>query len=287
MASTFGNALTSSVREYLKEESSVASYGTGSCWGNCKACFRNGFPVFFPWTPYYKTWWGLTVAASVFTVFFETYTIAFMSASAENDTRSGAFITEMAMLVIFVVDILINFNLAFFNENDEIQFQRRDIARHYTRWFFWIDLIGVFPFYVVGYAIADASGQANNEHMYQYLSLLRLTKLVRLHRVKQLFEILQYSKKISLLSLTLSRNFSFALVWTHFSACVFYFIARAYDFDADNTWLGGSIEGLSDVERYLTSLYWSIVTFTTVGYGTCCAAPMGVLPGPIYLPFHS
>ena len=49
---------------------------------------------------------------------------------------------------------------------------------------------------------------------------------------------------------------------------MFYFIARQQDFDANGTWIGGSIEeGLSKTERYLTSLYWSVVTFTTVGYG--------------------
>lgn len=44
-----------------------------------------------------------------------------------------------------------------------------------------------------------------------------------------------------------------------------YFIARQYDFDPDNTWLGSLVEDLTGFERYCTSLYWSVVTFTTVG----------------------
>jgi CRP-like cAMP-binding protein len=46
-----------------------------------------------------------------------------------------------------------------------------------------------------------------------------------------------------------------------------YFIARQFQFDVDDTWIGGSLAGLSPYERYVTTLYWSVVTFTTVGYG--------------------
>jgi CRP-like cAMP-binding protein len=67
--------------------------------------------------------------------------------------------------------------------------------------------------------------------------------------------------------LTLFRNFGVALVWTHFAACFFYFIARQYDFAPDNTWIGSLVEDLNGSERYLTSLYWAVITFTTVGYG--------------------
>jgi len=59
----------------------------------------------------------------------------------------------------------------------------------------------------------------------------------------------------------------FAILWSHFAACIFYFIAKQQNFDPDTTWIGGSIEDLNGAERYSTSLYWSIVTFTTVGYG--------------------
>jgi hypothetical protein len=60
--------------------------------------------------------------------------------------------------------------------------------------------------------------------------------------------------------LTLLRNFGFAILWSHFAACIFFFIARQYDFDPDATWIGGSIEGMTGAERYINSLYWSVVT---------------------------
>jgi hypothetical protein len=127
----------------------------------------------------------------------------------------------------------------------------------------WIDIIGVFPFYAIALLISGQWGQ--NSRLAQYLAILRLSKMVRLHRLRELFRILQYNPHISLIWLTLIRNTSFALVWTHFNGCVMYFIARQENFHTDNSWIGGSLEGLTLAQAYVLTLYWSIVTFTTVG----------------------
>ena len=220
--------------------------------------------VIFPWSVKYRSWWGLTVLAAVFTIFFDTFMIAFQPAGLKpfNDASS---IIEYILVGIFVIDIIVNFNLAYYNEVDEIIYDRKLIARKYLHRMFWVDLVGVFPFEIIALAIAGEIGE--NSRTAQYISLLRLFKMVRLHRVVQLFGMLQYSTKISFMSLTLTRNFSFALVWAHFSACVMFFISRVQGFGEEDTWIGGSITGMTGFEMYVTALYWSIVTFTTVGYG--------------------
>lgn len=215
--------------------------------------------IIYPWTKAYKCWWGVTVGAAIFTVFFETYQIAFQTAGLPFTASS---IIEYVLLSIFVVDMVVNFNLAYYNAMDEIVQDRWSIAVHYLRFWFWIDLLGVFPFYMVALAIAGQVGQNNT--LTEYLALLRLFKMVRLHRVKMLFDILQYSTRVSLMWLTLTRNFSLALVWTHFFACVMYFVARMYDFDPDNTWIGEVVGSLDGFERYVTSLYWSVGTLLRV-----------------------
>jgi len=224
---------------------------------------RKCLALFVPWSPYYKTWWGFTVAAAVLTVFSETFAIAFQPGG--EVPVNGSDIIEYALMGFFTIDIFVNFNLAYYDAQDEIVTNRKLIARHYLEWFFWVDFIGVFPFYEVALAAAGQIGQ--NTRLSQYLSLLRLFRMVRLHRVKVLFDILQYSTKISFMSLTLIRNLSFALVWTHFNACALYFIARERDFDPTTTWIGGEYPDLNLAERYVVSLYWSVVTFATVGYG--------------------
>jgi Ion transport protein len=218
--------------------------------------------VFLPWDLRYQTWWGFSVFMSIMTIFIETYQIAFTPAGLypHND---GSAIIGYFFLFVFFIDILINFNLAFYDVQEELITDHWKIARRYLSLMFWIDLIGVFPFYYCALAISGQMGQ--DSKLARYLSLLGLLRMVRLHRVKQLFDVLQYSTRITLTTFTLTRNFGAALIWTHTGACGLYFIARQHDF-ADNTWIGPDVQDMSAFEVYVVSLYWSVVTFCTVGY---------------------
>lgn len=218
--------------------------------------------TFFPWSKIYKTWWGFTVFAAILTIFVETYAIAFTPAGILNPKDASA-ILEYVLYAVFVLDMAVTFNLAFYNENDVIVYDRRLIAQNYFRCFFWIDLVSVFPFYPIALAITGQLGQDST--LAQYLSLLRLTRMVRLYRVQQLFEVLQYSSRISLLSLTLTRNLGAALVWTHCGACTMYFISRQYGFDEEGTLIGASYANLDEgeaVESSFAFLYVVCILYT-------------------------
>jgi hypothetical protein len=218
---------------------------------------NNSLTIIWPWNKYYRLWWSLTVAGALFTIFTETYAIAFAPAGL-YPYGNAASIIEFILVSIFFIDIIVNFHLVSYDDDEELVLDKKEISRRYLKGRFRFDFAGVFPFYVVALAIAGELGQDSKKA--QYLALLRLVKLVRLHRTKQLFDILQYNTRVSLMSLTLIRNFCFAFVWSHFSACVFYFIAREFDFDPDDTWIGGTVQGMNGFERYVTSLYWSVVT---------------------------
>lgn len=223
-----------------------------------------GTSVFLPWTLWYKRWWGLTVVASIWTVFTETYHMAFPPAGLYpyNDAAS---VIEYVVTVVFFVDLLMNFNLAYYDEHDAIVADRKKITKNYIETMFVVDVIGVFPFYVVVLVATGQLGQDNR--LSQLLGIVRLFKLVRLHRIRLLFKRAQYSTGISLMWITLIRNFTGALVWTHVNACVMYFIAKMYGFDSSQTWIGENVDSMTMFERYITSLYFSVVSFTTVGYG--------------------
>jgi ankyrin repeat protein len=219
--------------------------------------------IIFPYGRFYRTWWGFTVFATALTFFFETYQIGFAPGGLEPHNTASS-ITDYFLISIFALDMLINFNLAFFNDNNELVYSHKEIAENYLQFTFWVDLVGVMPFYRIAVSISDMYLEDNTTT--QYLALLRLFRLVRMRRIKTLFDILKFSTKVSLISLTLTRNAVFALVWAHFAACVFYFISNQYDHDIYTTWIGPHDE-LTEFDTYITTLYWSVVTFTTVGYG--------------------
>lgn len=218
--------------------------------------------IVFPWTRGYKVFWSFTVVAAIFTLFFETYMVAFKEPGLAP-YNNGSAAVECVIMAVYALDIVVNFNLAFFNEHEELVYDRKQIAKHYIHNTLWKDILGVFPFYAVLLAITGEMG--SDSQLSQYLSLIRLVRMIVLHRLKLLFEILQFNSRISLTFLTLLRNFFFTLVWVHFWACVMYFIARKYDFDPDQTAIGSAVHGMTMAERYILVLYYTIVTFTTVG----------------------
>jgi hypothetical protein len=221
--------------------------------------------VIYPWDWGYTLWSALAVMATGATTFFETYQIAFAPAGLVYPFLDGNSTIESILSLIFVIDIFVSFHLAYLNERHKIVCDKQKIAGRYLKSKFWVDLVAVIPFQFLALA---ATGQLGQETVLaDFLALFRLLRLLRLYRVRNFFETLQYDTRISLMSLTLVRNFAAALVWTHLAACGLYFISKLHQFDPDSTWIGEDVQDVSDFSRYVTSLYLSTVTFATVGYG--------------------
>ena len=214
--------------------------------------------IIFPWMPAYEIWWTITAVGAIFTVFFCPFQIAFQDEPGTFNDASA--VLEWGLNLVFFVDIIVNFNLAFYTNNEVMVYDRYDIFIHYFSRMFWVDLIGVFPFETVALMLAGDLGDSNNEAL--LFSLLRLLRFVRLHRMKKLSDVLQYNARVSLMWFTLIRNFASVLCSTHLAACSMYFLAR-YNGFGENTWLGPVVRNMSGLERYVTALYWAIVTFCT------------------------
>lgn len=205
--------------------------------------------------------------AAVLTAYLETYQIAF--SESWSVAKAGA-IMDYCLTIVFLMDMGINFNLAYYNERDKLVYERRDIARHYMKFWFWIDFLSVFPFFAIAMVLSRNIGEdrtQNNQDPLYFLRLFKLLRLVRLHRVFTFFRIIRYSRKMPVVATILLRNFSVVFFWCHLWACIMYFISREYNFDPDNTWIGAAHETLNEFQRYALSLYWSVTTFSTTGYG--------------------
>lgn len=224
--------------------------------------------LFFPRTLEYKIWRGLTVFAAILTVIWEPYQVAFLS--EVGNWKDTATLVEYGLTSIFVLDIAVNFNLAFYDD-EVLVTERSRIAKSYSHdGMFWVDLVGILPFQAMALGVLGETGMATTpngpNNLVLFCSLLCLLRLVRVHRVGAFSDRLQYNARISLLWFTLIRNFAVLLTVTHISACIMYFLARLHGFGND-TWLGPHIYDLNGFERYVTALYWSVTSFTTVGYG--------------------
>jgi hypothetical protein len=218
--------------------------------------------VIFPWMLSYKIWWLTTVAGTILTVFLCPIMIGFQREPGGFSHAGG--VLEAILMVLFAIDIGVKFDTAY-HKDGVLEYDRKKIVANYLSRLFWVDLIGVIPFDTIALAGAGLVGQDTPKAL--LLSLLKLLTLVRLYRVKKFSYVLQFNARISLVTYTLVRNFCVAFAVTNFSGCIMYFIARVDGFGED-TWIGPIVEGLTGWQRYITSLYWSVVTVRAFVYGT-------------------
>ena len=234
---------------------------------------NHSFSMIRPGSQPYRTWWTINVLAAVATVFFETYVIAFSSTGQLTYPFTGkyAFI-EWCLTGIFVADIGVNFQLGYYNnsKDDELVVAKPEIAKQYWTNRFWIDLVSVLPLEFL--ALWSTGNLGKETRLTNTFSLLRLVRLLRVYKVWEYFEALQLDTSISLFHLTLIRNLAAALVWTHLAACLLYFVAKQSVLRDDSqppskNFLGEDFHSMNEYDSYIASLYWSVVTFATVGYG--------------------
>ena len=234
--------------------------------------------MIYPWSNLYNIWWTWTVFCAVVTIFFETYEMAFC------DITLISTICETTLTTTFAIDILIKFRLAYYNERDQIVADPKLVARKYMQSpYFLMDLVSVIPWEaliltIINYWHHSPIITRCDAH---YLHLLRLLRLLRVYRVADFVDQLAIDTRISLVYLTLIRNSCVALLWTHMAACILYFLHQQQQQMNPNgddygdatttttTFFGADVSGthLTAFDKYVITLYWSMVTFSTVGFG--------------------
>ena len=142
-------------------------------------------------------------------------------------------------------------------------------------------MIAIFPFE----AIMPAKGEAAN--LVRFIRIGRITKMLKLMKMLRLmrlqkessFNLTSWLTDIFRISPEMRWFFKFFCMFamiTHVVAC-FWIISGSFDPDTENTWIyiytGGAKDWMdgSKLDLYMTSVYFTITTITTVGYGDMSA----------------
>lgn len=164
---------------------------------------------------------------------------------------------------------------SYYDDNMRIVTDRKVIAIGYLRGWFLVDLLAIFPtdvFIQGGKDINDSSAKDWNEfarvtRLGRLYKLVKLTRLFRILKIiKQRSRIAKYMQDFLKISIGFERLFFFiisSLVFTHIVSClwiVFQDLARSEE--------ELEVSKKMDInERYWISVYFTITTITTVGYG--------------------
>ncbi|KAJ8313942.1 hypothetical protein KUTeg_008503 [Tegillarca granosa] len=229
------------------------------------------------YSPFKAVWDWIILLLVIYTAIFTPYVAAFLLSeekktrakeSAESRYKDPLTIIELIVDIMFIVDILINFRTTYVNKNDEVVSHPGKIAVHYFKGWFLIDVVAAIPFDLLLFG-------SETDETTTLIGLLKTARLLRLVRVaRKLDRYSEYGAAVLMLLMAV-----FALI-AHWLACIWYAIGNV-----ERPYLTEKIGWLDDLARqthqyyvndtggpsikskYVTALYFTFSSLTSVGFG--------------------
>ncbi|KAK4349376.1 hypothetical protein RND71_032131 [Anisodus tanguticus] len=205
----------------------------------------------------YMAWEMFLLILVIYTAWITPFEFAFLIYKID-----ALVIFDNIVNCLFAIDIFLNFFMAYLDKESYILVDDpKKIAIRYLSTWFIFDVCSTVPFPAFIFIDHKESGVG-----FKLLSMLRLW---RLRRVSALFARLEKDIRFNYFWTRYAKLISVTLFAVHCAGCFNYVIADRYP-DTKRTWIGASNPNFKEdslLDRYITSLYWSIVTLTTTGYG--------------------
>ncbi|MFT7809104.1 potassium voltage-gated channel subfamily H member 2-like [Arapaima gigas] len=225
------------------------------------------------YSPFKAVWDWLILLLVIYTAILTPYSAAFLLSDQEDAAMHSCVyscsplnVVDLIVDIMFIIDILINFRTTYVNANDEVVSHPFRIAVHYFKGWFLIDMVAAIPFDLLIYR--------NGEETTTLIGLLKTARLLRLVRVaRKLDRYSEYGAAVLFLLMC-----TFALI-AHWLACIWYAIGNV-ERNGSIGWLHSladqlgkpynetiSSSGPSIKDKYVTALYFTFSSLTSVGFG--------------------
>ncbi|XP_005164064.1 potassium voltage-gated channel subfamily H member 6a isoform X1 [Danio rerio] len=235
------------------------------------------------YSPFKAVWDWIILLLVLYTAVFTPYSAAFLLNEQEDERRRTCGYTcnplnvvDLVVDVMFIIDILINFRTTYVNHNDEVVSNPARIAQHYFKGWFLIDIVAAIPFDLLIFRSGSDEPQTTT-----LIGLLKTARLLRLVRVaRKLDRYSEYGAAVLFLLMC-----TFALI-AHWLACIWYAIGNMERTSSARIggmkigWLdnladqigkqyndSNSFSGPSIKDKYVTALYFTFSSLTSVGFG--------------------
>ncbi|XP_044273833.1 potassium voltage-gated channel subfamily H member 7 [Varanus komodoensis] len=229
------------------------------------------------YSPFKAVWDWLILLLVIYTAIFTPYSAAFLLNDSEEQKRrvcgyscNPLNMVDLIVDIMFIIDILINFRTTYVNKNEEVVSDPAKIAIHYFKGWFLIDMVAAIPFDLLIFG----SGSDETTTLIGLLKTARLLRLVRVARKLDRYS--EYGAAVLMLLMCI-----FALI-AHWLACIWYAIGNVerHYLAPKIGWLDSLGEqlgkhynqsdgssGPSIKDKYVTALYFTFSSLTSVGFG--------------------
>lgn len=213
-------------------------------------------------------WDNFQILLILYVAIFSIYKISFVK-DGENPLWD---LFDYLIDIFFFLDIILNFFTPYFDPHQcEYVNHHGKIALNYLKLEFWLDFLSVFPF-----DWFFSNGNSDYSILLRISKLPKVTKVFRTAKIIRAFKVGKKDTKLKRLVKWLSSSsYIFTKVIPlmfvtlnvgHIFACIWHYLAVSDDDPL--TWLNRyEFQNESQLDRYTVSLYYSLTTMTTTGYG--------------------
>ncbi|KAL4589734.1 hypothetical protein LXL04_002643 [Taraxacum kok-saghyz] len=212
--------------------------------------------IISPYDRRYRAWETYLVVLVLYTAWASPFEFGYL-----KRPRKPLSIIDNIVNGFFAIDIILTFFLAYLDKSTYLLVDdRKKIAWKYTSTWLAFDVISTIPSELV---------RKLSSRSFQAYGLFNMCRLWRLRRASALFARLEKDRNFNYFWVRCAKLIAVTLFAVHCAGCFYYYLAAHYP-NPGKTWIGYGNEGFEKESlwiRYVTSMYWSITTLTTVGYG--------------------
>ncbi|KAL8456538.1 hypothetical protein ACS0TY_034671 [Phlomoides rotata] len=212
--------------------------------------------ILSPYDRRYRVWQNFLVVLVIYTAWVSPFEFGFL-----DRPKGPLSIADNVVNGFFAIDIILTFFVAYLDTTTYLLVDNpRQIAWKYATSWLVFDVVSTIP--------SELARQISPSPLHKY-GLFNMLRLWRLRRVGALFARLEKDKNFNYFWVRCAKLICVTLFVVHAAGCFNYLLAAHYH-DLENTWIGHTMPDFLQRSlwiRYVTSIYWSITTLTTVGYG--------------------